>query len=468
MLNRAKPYIDLSRIIHELHFSDTASDEHVEKYEDRISKKIGVPYCVAVDQGRVALLMALRILDAKRGDEVIVQSFICEVVIDAISEVGATPVLVDSSIGDFNISAEEVAKKITRKTKVIIAAHLYGTPCDIGEIANIAEENDCYLIEDCAHTMSAKYAGRNVGAFGDMAFFSTNFDKPYSTGQGGVLAVTNERLLDRAKKVVNQCGRASLEKEKTIVYGMLIQHLLTQKNVYCAWVSMDYGVKLVREDRQLFELVDRLVLDNASESRFTEETRQYLAESPELRRQILAERLKSTTPPSILHGLKLAREQIDIRGARVHEIHGKDLLMGPFRAIVGNICLDSLAQVDGHRSEVAKSLQKRLAGLNCYKLPTISHRKEPTFLRYSILNRTRHSLSQISRCARKEGLEIGNYNWAKPVHLIHRYKAIFGNAKELKTSELIANNVLNLPVHYYVDERDVDAIVGVLTEFDRD
>jgi dTDP-4-amino-4,6-dideoxygalactose transaminase len=147
-------------------------------------------------------------------------------------------------------------------------------------------------------------------------------------------------------------------------------------------------------------------------------------------------------------------------------IERKNLLMGPLRAIAGNIGLDTLSQVDNHRNEIARSFEKRLDNINGYKRPIISGKKEPTFLRYSILNETKHKLSHISRAARRKDFEIGNYNWPKPVHLLRGYDAIFsGGAKDLKTSELIASNIINLPVHYYVNQDDVDAIVTMLSEF---
>ena len=465
MLHRAKPFIDLARITQALHSFDLTSDEHVLRYEERIRNEVGVPYCAAVDQGRAALLMALKILDVGKGNEVIVQSLICQAVIKAIVELGATPVLVDSSVDDFNLSCAHVMRKVSGKTKAIVAAHLYGNPCDIEEIADIARENDCYLIEDCAHTMRARYAGKNVGTFGDLAFFSTNFDKPYSTGEGGALVVSNERLVDRAKRVMRQYERCSLQEEKRIVYGLLIEHLLTQRATYAASLGMGYGIKLVRENSQLFQLVDRLVSENASEAKFTEDVYQYLNRTRDLRRGISMERLKTIAPRFIVRGVRFGMQQVHKNVVSDEKIEKKDLLMGPLRAIVGNIGLDSLAEVDRHRNEMASSFENRLEGMNSYKRPMISQKKKPTFLRYSVLNRTRHPLQQISMAARRKDVELGNYNWPKPVHLMAPY--FFHNASQLKTSELIANNIINLPVHYYVDETDVDTIVAVLEEFDR-
>jgi perosamine synthetase len=462
MLHRAKPFVDISRIIEELHSSDLTCDQHLSRFEEKLRGKIGVPYCAAIGQGRAALLIALRILGIGKGDEVIAPSFICQVVIDAIRELGATPVFADSSTDDFNISPAEVMKRISESTKAIVAAHIHGIPCDIDELVDIARQNDCYLIEDCAHTMNAKYMGENVGTFGDLAFFSMNFDKPFSTGQGGALAINNERLLDRANAVLGGYEKASLEEERAVVYGLLIEHLLTQKDAYSALLSIGAGAKLVREDARLFQLVDRLVSSNASEVNFTNHVYEYLRRISNPRIQI-AKKLKT-----LAHEHLGRVGQIHGKAGSIERIEAKDLLMGPMRAIVGSIGLESLDRVDMHRNEIAKMLQKRLDDLNGYIRPRISNKKKPTFLRYSILNRTKHPLPQISRYSRRRNIELSNFNWSKPVHLIPPYDALCRNRSELKTSELIASSIINLPTHYYVNENDVDTIVTVLEHFERD
>lgn len=457
MLHRAKPFVDVSRIIEELHSSDLTSDHYVSSFEEKLRKKIGVPYCAAVDQGRAALLVALRILGIGEGDEVIAPSFICSVVVEAIREVGATPVLADSLVEDFNISPAEVLKKVSHRTRAIIAAHIHGIPCDVEEIATIAKHHNCYLIEDCAHTMSAKYLGRNVGTFGDLAFFSMNFDKPFSTGQGGAIAVNSEQLIDNAKAVLARYERASANQEKTLVYGLLIEHLLTQKDVYNELLSIGSGAALIREDRQLFQLVDRLLLANASEVEFRNHVYQYFGGYPHLTRQIV-KKVRTLTPHFMRGG------RISSKG-EIEPIETKTLLMGSMRAIVGSIGLDSLDQVDIHRNEIANMFEKRLGRLRDYLRPTISHKKTPTFLRYNVLNRTKCQVPQISKYARERNIEIGNFNWPAPVHLITPY-GVYGKGSELKTSEMISENVINLPVHCYVNRNDVDAVVSVLEQFD--
>jgi dTDP-4-amino-4,6-dideoxygalactose transaminase len=87
-------------------------------------------------------------------------------------------------------------------------------------------------------------------------------------------------------------------------------------------------------------------------------------------------------------------------------------------------------------------------------------------LRYTILNNTKYALSDISAAAKDRGFELGNYNWPKPVHLIYPYNKIISyNRKDLKISEYLSSHLINLPVHYYVDEMDITEIVKVLNRF---
>jgi perosamine synthetase len=236
MLNRARPHLDINKILEQFSSANPPDEEHIANFENNFCKYIDTCFCKAIDYGRYALSLALKTLNISKGDEVIVQSFICNVAIDAILSHGAKPVLVDSSLKDFNISPSEIRKKITSKTKAIIIAHLYGIPCDIDEILSIAEENNCFLIEDCAHCINSKYKEKKVGTFGDISFFSFNFDKPLSTGNGGMLVVNNKKLVDKAKEILDKLKRIDAQEDKKIVYGLFIQHILTNRDYPCTFL----------------------------------------------------------------------------------------------------------------------------------------------------------------------------------------------------------------------------------------
>jgi hypothetical protein len=145
------------------------------------------------------------------------------------------------------------------RTKGIIAVHIFGIPCDIGEIVELARKRNCFVIEDCAHTLTSEYDGKKVGTFGDFAFFSFNIDKPVSAGEGGILVVNRADLVPRATEIARTCQRVGLEAERKDLYGLLVQSLLTREDIYPSYgLDNNLGKAIVRRDRVLGSLMDRL------------------------------------------------------------------------------------------------------------------------------------------------------------------------------------------------------------------
>jgi dTDP-4-amino-4,6-dideoxygalactose transaminase len=167
----------------------------VKNFEKEFSKWCGANYAVAVANGTVALDLALKALDIKEGDEVIVspRSFIASV--SCVVNAGATPIFSDVDYRSGNITAEYIAQVITKKTKAIICVHLAGWPCDMDPIMAIAHENNIKVIEDCAQAHGAKYKGKSVGIIGHIGAWSFCQDKIITTGGEGGMVTTNDYLL---------------------------------------------------------------------------------------------------------------------------------------------------------------------------------------------------------------------------------------------------------------------------------
>jgi dTDP-4-amino-4,6-dideoxygalactose transaminase len=405
-------------------------------------------------------LLLYKTLNISKGDEVIVQSFICNVAIDAILSHGAKPVLVDSSLKDFNISPSEIRKKITSKTKAIIIAHLYGIPCDIDEILSIAEENNCFLIEDCAHCINSKYKEKKVGTFGDISFFSFNFDKPLSTGNGGMLVVNNKKLVDKAKEILDKLKRIDAQEDKKIVYGLFIQHILTNREMYKDSLSIDFGKKLIEKNHNLFVNFDKLIYENSEENIIEKHLLNFLNEKNVYKNNIIQIRRDN----NFFRKLKFAKNKIkpSLNLKKYQDIK----LMNSARALVGNIELDFIDRVNEIRCKNSQFYEKFLKDMESYKLPVIDKKKGPVYLRYTVLNKTNHDIKYIGDVAKSKGLEIGNFNWPKPIHLKHPYNKILKFKRaDLKNSEVLASNIINLPVHYYVKNQDIVDITYLLDSF---
>lgn len=176
----------------------------VGEFENKFSEYIGVKHGIAVANGTLALHLALMALGINDGDEVIVPTFTYIASANAITYTGAKPVFVDSLSESWQIDPDDVEKKITNKTRAIMVVHLYGQPCDMDRIMEIARNHDLFVIEDCAEAIGTKYKGKYVGSFGDIAAFSFYGNKTITCGEGGMVLTNDETLYARALHLKGQ------------------------------------------------------------------------------------------------------------------------------------------------------------------------------------------------------------------------------------------------------------------------
>jgi perosamine synthetase len=157
-----------------------------------------------VCNGTAALQLALLTLGLAPGDEVLVPTLTYIASVNAIAHVGATPVLVDSLASTWQIDPADARRKITPRTKALMAVHLYGQPCEMDQLLRICRERNLWLVEDCAEAFGAVYRGRNVGTFGDISTFSFFGNKTITTGEGGMVTSANTELMRRAGHLKGQ------------------------------------------------------------------------------------------------------------------------------------------------------------------------------------------------------------------------------------------------------------------------
>lgn len=168
-------------------------------FERDFAKFCHVNHCVGTGNGLDALMLALKALGIGKGDEVIVPSNTFIATALAVTYTDATPVFVEPDIRTFNIDPQKIEEKITAKTKAIMPVHLYGQPCDMTPIMEIARRHHLYLVEDCAQAHGATYKGQCIGSFGDAAGFSFYPGKNLGALGDAGAAVTNDEAL--AKKI---------------------------------------------------------------------------------------------------------------------------------------------------------------------------------------------------------------------------------------------------------------------------
>jgi len=162
------------------------------KFEKEFALWANTKYAVALANGTVALDLAFKALDIGAGDEVIVtsRSFIASV--SSIINVGATPIFVDIELESQNINHEQIKSLLSPATKAILCVHLAGWPCNMDQIMTIANENNLYVVEDCAQAHGAKFSGQPVGSIGHIGCWSFCQDKIMTTGGEGGMVTTND------------------------------------------------------------------------------------------------------------------------------------------------------------------------------------------------------------------------------------------------------------------------------------
>ncbi len=175
-----------------------------EFFEHEFAKYCKTNYCVGVGNGLDALMLALKALGIKAGDEVIVPANTYIATALAATYVGAKVVLVEPDIKTYNIDISKIEEAITDKTKAIMPVHLYGQPCDMDSIMQIAEKYNLYVVEDCAQAHGAIYKGKIVGSFGNAAGFSFYPGKNLGAlGDAGATITNDEELANKIRALGN-------------------------------------------------------------------------------------------------------------------------------------------------------------------------------------------------------------------------------------------------------------------------
>lgn len=172
--------------------------------EKEFSILIGVTSAISFSSGRAALYYILKSLNIDPHSEVLLQAFTCVAVPNAIIWAGLQPVYVDINEQTLNIDVDDLKRKVTPKSRVVIVQHTFGIAADIERIIDIAKKNNLIVIEDCAHALGGTHNKKLLGTFGDVAFFSFGRDKMISSVFGGIAITNDKKIGERLRKYQNE------------------------------------------------------------------------------------------------------------------------------------------------------------------------------------------------------------------------------------------------------------------------
>lgn len=196
MTRLIKPYIsfdDVEKEFKEIFESGIfTKGKYVHKFEDELKDCTGAKYCFLTTSATTALTMALRTLDVKAGDEVIVSDFSFPATVNVVEDLYATPIFADVDKNTYNMKPEELEARISNKTKAVIFVDALGNPSGITKIKEICNKHHIPLIEDAACAMGSSENGKKVGSIADLTCFSFHPRKLLTTGEGGAILTNNE------------------------------------------------------------------------------------------------------------------------------------------------------------------------------------------------------------------------------------------------------------------------------------
>jgi len=192
----------------------SSSGKYLESFEQAWARYCGMGYGVAVSNGTTALQVAVACLNLQPGDEVIMPTFTIISCAQAVTYNGGIPVLVDADPRTWCMDVEQVAAKITRRTRVIMPVHIYGHPVDMDPLISLAEQHGLHIIEDAAEAHGAEYLSkrgsssakwRRCGSLGDISVFSFYANKLVTTGEGGMVLTDDPQIAEQARSLRNLC-----------------------------------------------------------------------------------------------------------------------------------------------------------------------------------------------------------------------------------------------------------------------
>ena len=204
MLPVSRPYLDDGELLGVAEVFNSrwlGQGATVTQFEKAVADYLGARHVVATNTGTSALHLALEVLGVGPGDEAIVPSLTFCASVQAILACGATPVFCEARQEDLNMDVDDVARRITSRTKVIMPVHYCGIPCDMDALLDLATATGTWIVEDAAHAFGSSYKGRMLGSFGHITCFSFDPIKNITCGEGGALITQSEETAQLAERM---------------------------------------------------------------------------------------------------------------------------------------------------------------------------------------------------------------------------------------------------------------------------
>jgi perosamine synthetase len=236
---------DTAAVLEALNSGVLALGKQAAEFERACAEVAGVRHAVAVSSGTAALHLIVRSLGIGPENEVLVPSFTFAASANAILFEGGTPVFLDMEPETFNLDPQDLERRITPRTKAVMAVDVFGQPAEWDAILSLAEQHGLLVIDDSCEAIGSRYRGRPIGSFGNAAAFAFYPNKQITTGEGGMILTDDEHLASLCRSLRNQ-GRGEM--------GAWLEHERLGFNYRMDEMSAALGVSQIS---RLTELLDR-------------------------------------------------------------------------------------------------------------------------------------------------------------------------------------------------------------------
>jgi len=231
----------------------------VTRFEKRFAEHVGTPFCRCTTSGTAAIHAAVAAVDPEPGDEIVTTSITDMGAITPILYQAAIPVFADTDPHTYNVTAESIAKKLTRRTRAVIVTHLFGNPCEMDPIVELCRSKGLVLIEDAAQAYGTTYQGKNVGTFGDIGCFSLQQGKHMTTGEGGMVVSSDPKLSRRMQLFIDKAW--GYGDPKPDHYFLALNYRMTELAGAVALAQLDKLPRMVEVRVRMADLLTSQIAD---------------------------------------------------------------------------------------------------------------------------------------------------------------------------------------------------------------
>ena len=226
----------------------------LEKFENQFAKYTSSKYAIAVSNCTAALHLSLKAVGIQKDDQVIIPNLTFVADANAILACNAKPIIVDINKKDFFLSISNLKKNITKKTKAIIPVHIYGQVCNIGEILDVAKDNNLKIIEDCAHAVGTFNHLKHVGTFGETGCFSFYPTKNMTTAEGGKVITNSKKIADKVRQLRSHGMTKSLKDRYSKGYPWIFDIIEPGYNYRLDEIRSALGISQLKRIKKINEL----------------------------------------------------------------------------------------------------------------------------------------------------------------------------------------------------------------------